>query len=98
MGTILTLCDIFNREEFYPFHTGALTGRRETIYGLSLHACPSWKEGWNYMQVNILIKSKDNQISQQSGIMLIFIVPDADLHSDKAQLFYFFVRTPQIKY
>lgn len=59
---------------------------------------PSWKEGWIYMQVNILIKSKDNQISQQSGIMLIFIVPDADLHSDKAQLFYFFVRMPQIKY
>ena len=43
MGTILTLCDIFNREEFYPFHTGALTGRRETIYGLSVHVCPLLK-------------------------------------------------------
>ena len=59
---------------------------------------PFWKEGWIYMQVNILVKSKDNQISQQSGIMLIFIVPDADLHWDKEPLFCLFVRTPQIKY
>lgn len=75
-----------------------LLGEERPFMGTFSLFVPSWKEGYIYTQVNILIKSKDNQISQQSGIMLIFIVPDADLHSDKAQLFYFFVRTPQIKY